>query len=646
MNSNVTIPNSPVRQVNARVEYYTNSTLVSTFTNKDRIKSVTIERVADTGKFFGYGVCQKVNIKLRDMNRELDTTTADSYKVFFSLEGIEGSQAQVGPQFFDYRTNRDENTNELSITAYDRLYNASEHKESQVTIAGDKGYTIGDMARAAASLLGFSGVIYAVDEFNLNYPNGANFDGKETLREVLNDIAEATQTIYFVDSNNNLVFKRLDRDGAAAYVITRNDYFDLDARNGKRLQTICSATELGDNVSASTSQVGSTQYVRNNPFWELREDIATLVQNAIDNVGDLNISQTQCKWRGNYALEIGDKILISTKEGINGVVNNCLYLDKKQGFFDGKILTINATVATVDKNVLVLKVDSSGKKSKKPYVTYLIDDTITYNGGLEEETKWEYSDNEEESESNPVSLGDALKQTYARVDKQNKQIEIVASKEEENDKAIGSLKVTTDKINESVSSMKTTYDGKIKSVEDRVSQVQLDNENISASVSSMKETYDGQLEGVDNRVSALEMNTDSINASVSSLQKTYDSSIEDVNKRMTEVQKKAAVAVTSEQVQIDIQSAMQNGVDKVQTSTGYTFDDDGLTINKSGSQMSTQVTEDGMTVKKQDEVMLTANNQGVDAQNLHATTYLIIGKNSRFEDYGARTGCFYIGEGE
>lgn len=576
MNSNVTITNSPVRQVNARVEYYTNSTLVSTFTNKDRIKSVTIERVADTGKFFGYGVCQKVNIKLRDMNRELDTTTADSYKVFLSLEGIEGSQAQVGPQFFDYRTNRDENTNELSITAYDRLYNASEHKESQVTITGDKGYTIGDMARAAASLLGFSGVIYAVDEFNLNYPNGANFDGKETLREVLNDIAEATQTIYFVDSNNNLVFKRLDRDGAAAYVITRDDYFDLDARDGKRLQTICSATELGDNVSASTSQVGSTQYVRDNPFWELREDIATLVQNAIDNVGDLNISQTQCKWRGNYALEIGDKILISTKEGISEVVviNNCLFLDEKHGFFDGKNLRINATV---DKNVL--KVDASGKNS---YVTYLIDDTITYNGGLEEETKWEYSDNEAESESNPVSLGDAIKQTYARVDKQNKQIEIVASKEEE----------------------------------------------------------------VDNRVSALEINTDSINASVSSLQKTYDSSIEDVNKRMTEVQKKAAVAVTSEQVQIDIQSAMQNGVDKVQTSTGYTFDDDGLTINKSGSQMSTQVTEDGMTVKKQDEVMLTANNQGVDAQNLHATTYLIIGKNSRFEDYGARTGCFYIGEGE
>ena len=60
--------------------------------------------------------------------------------------------------------------------------------------------------------------------------------------------------------------------------------------------------------------------------------------------------------------------------------------------------------------------------------------------------------------------------------------------------------------------------------------------------------------------------------------------------------------------------------------------------------MKTQITEDGMTVYKSDEAVLTANNLGVDAVNLHATTYLIIGTKSRFEDYGSsRTGCFWIG---
>ena len=42
--------------------------------------------------------------------------------------------------------------------------------------------------------------------------------------------------------------------------------------------------------------------------------------------------------------------------------------------------------------------------------------------------------------------------------------------------------------------------------------------------------------------------------------------------------------------------------------------------------------------------MLTANKDGVNATNLKAITYLIIGERSRFENYGTdRTGCFWIG---
>ena len=52
-----------------------------------------------------------------------------------------------------------------------------------------------------------------------------------------------------------------------------------------------------------------------------------------------------------------------------------------------------------------------------------------------------------------------------------------------------------------------------------------------------------------------------------------------------------------------------------------------------------------MRVSKGGQVVLTGDNNGVEALNLHATTYLIIGNNSRFEDYdnGSRTGCFWIG---
>jgi hypothetical protein len=63
--------------------------------------------------------------------------------------------------------------------------------------------------------------------------------------------------------------------------------------------------------------------------------------------------------------------------------------------------------------------------------------------------------------------------------------------------------------------------------------------------------------------------------------------------------------------------------------------------------METLITEDGLTVKRGHEVTLSANNEGVIAEDLHATTYLLIGANSRFEDFenGTRTGCFWIGRG-
>ena len=113
---------------------------------------------------------------------------------------------------------------------------------------------------------------------------------------------------------------------------------------------------------------------------------------------------------------------------------------------------------------------------------------------------------------------------------------------------------------------------------------------------------------------------------------------------MVTLSKQVAASMTSDQVKLEIQSQLSGvNVDEVTTSTGYTFDSNGLTISKNSSEMSTTITDDGMTVYKNNSAVLIANNNGVDAKNLHATTYLIVGNNSRFEDYGSnRTGCFFI----
>lgn len=157
-------------------------------------------------------------------------------------------------------------------------------------------------------------------------------------------------------------------------------------------------------------------------------------------------------------------------------------------------------------------------------------------------------------------------------------------------------------------------------------------------------------------ISQLKVEKNNISASVATIvekQSDIDSTIVDMQKGIGEqnqsnaaqfesLTNKVNATMTSEQVQLAISAEVAKGASKVTTSTGFKFDDSGLTISKTNSEMSTTIDEDGMSIYKGSEEVLTADNTGVDAKNLHATTYLIIGNNSRFEDYGSRTGCFWI----
>lgn len=106
----------------------------------------------------------------------------------------------------------------------------------------------------------------------------------------------------------------------------------------------------------------------------------------------------------------------------------------------------------------------------------------------------------------------------------------------------------------------------------------------------------------------------------------------------------------SDGILIRVQSLenQNNVIDSVTTTTGYTFNADGLTIYKEGEEIKSLLDNTGMRVTRSDAEVLTANNIGVNAINLTARQYLIVGGNSRFEDYmdetgEKRTACFYIG---
>lgn len=466
------------------------------FTGNDFLKSFTVERIGEESKFFGMSICQKANIKMIDKDRMLTFNTRDGFV------GIIGNSFETitmfAPAFYVSEVHRDENTNELSITAYDLLYDANKYTAADLGLAAP--YTVRQAAEKCASLIGAYGAVIPEDSrFDMVYEEGANLEGTETVREVLNAIAEVTLTICYLDINNFLVFKRLDKDGDPVLTITKEDYIELDSKTNRRLSAIVSVTELGDNVGASLAQSGTTQYVRDNPFLDLRDDVAQWVDEALVTMGGLTINQFECSWRGNPGLEPGDKIALVAK--------------------DGSTIT-----------------------------SFVLNDTISYDGSLSENTSWHYEDSSED-ESNPSSIGEVLKKTFAKVDKVNQQVEIVAAE-----------------------------------------------------------------------TAQLKLDAESFNVSIETLQKEIDDKPD------------------LEDIEID--------VTEVTTTTGFMFNQDGLTISKSNSEISTLITEDGMSISRKDEEILKADNTGVKAEDLHATTYLIIGKNSRFEDFAdTRTACIWIGKG-
>ena len=485
-----------------------------TITNTTDLNSITIDRVG-SNKFYGFGISQKAIAKIRDKDRVYNINKEHLFK--FSIDDV-----AAFPHYYITEVSRNENNNEISVTAYDAINAASAHTVSELGLVS---YSIGEFAAACGSLLGVEAAIPALDAFNVYYDSGANFDGTESIRDALNAVAEATQTIYFMNAENKLEFRRLDKDGEAVYTIDKKQYFNLDSKTNRKLVGVCSATELGDNVSAELAAEGETQYVRDNPFYTLRDDVGELVNNALDVVGGLTINQFTCSWRGNYLVEIGDKIALTTKD------DTAVY-------------------------------------------SYLLNDTLTYNGGLSQKSNWEYGE-KEQATSNPTSLGEVIKQTYAKVDKANKQVDIVVS----------------------------------------------------------------QVGDTNSRLTALELNTDSITTTVSN----YEKSIDDMSGQLEELTNSVAATMTQSQVQLEIQKAMDNGVEKIETTTGFTFNEQGLNISSSKSDITTTITENGMTVSDESTPVLVANDEGVKAIDLHATTFLIIGNNSRFEDYGNRTACYWIG---
>lgn len=257
---------------------------------------------------------------------------------------------------------------------------------------------------------------------------------------------------------------------------------------------------------------------------------------------------------------------------------------------------------------------------------------------------------------------------------------------------LGNISGSVEKLEETVTSNTNNITGLTKRHEDLsadVATLVLNPETgLKAHINNLREEYDTLTDGFGGTLSEMQTThnemaelvldpQDGFQVKIQSLERTSDAAkkqigdVSDINTKLSaditgitgEVQKVSErldgvsttlgtqFKQTEENFSLAINQAKEDirgeGASKVVTSTGFTFDETGLTITKSDSSFYTQIDDNGMEVKYNDNAILVADNQGVSAQDLHARTYLIIGDQSRFETYtkndSERTGCFWIG---
>ena len=118
---------------------------------------------------------------------------------------------------------------------------------------------------------------------------------------------------------------------------------------------------------------------------------------------------------------------------------------------------------------------------------------------------------------------------------------------------------------------------------------------------------------------------------------SQENSLESILQDITQIKQ------DSDSVKVSVQAIEDNGVSKVETETGFTFDNEGLHINKSDSDIENLLDESGMYIRRNDETLLQANDDGVTAVDVTVQNYLVVGSHARFEDYADnRTACFWL----
>ena len=420
---------SPSRMIRGKV-VVVDGGLTSEYGYANKLQSIEQEVSAVKGKMFGAVVSYKSTIKLIDVKNVVQVNVGAKASPQI---GINGELLPMTPVYISSNT-FDEVKGIRTLVGEDAIGFTDKYIWND--IKGDLGDTfiIQDVFAAIANKIGTEFMITGeLPNINAVYTKATfNVNGDETLRQILTAAAEATGAMVFINGNGKMEIKMLSNTIALA--IDKNVQFDLSTEPSSSLSGIISINELNDMISVGNNS-SYVSVISVNPFIDPTDDSSQgKLQNLFVKCQGNTFYPYKLKWRGNPALEIGDKIRLTLRDG----------------------------------NVID---------------TWYLGEKIKYTGGMSAESSWE-ADESEKPEVGNQTISDTTRRTMAKVDKANQKITLLTAASDEQGQKISQLEVSLDGIRTEVSEVSstanaamtkaTTVEQTVDGISSTVTQVQSD----------------------------------------------------------------------------------------------------------------------------------------------------------------------------
>ena len=510
---------SPSRMIRGKV-VVVDGGLTSEYGYANKLQSIEQEVSAVKGKMFGAVVSYKSTIKLIDVKNvvQINVGAKASPQI-----GINGELLPMTPVYISSNT-FDEVKGIRTLIGEDAI--GFTDKYIWDDIKGDLGatFTIQDVFAAIASKIGTEFMITGeLPNINAVYTKATfNVNGDETLRQILTAAAEATGAMVFINGNGKMEIKMLSNTIALA--IDKNTQFNLSTEPSSSLSGIISINELNDMISVGNNS-SYVAVISVNPFIDPTDDSSQgKLQNLFVKCQGNTFYPYKLKWRGNPALEIGDKIRLTLRDG-----------------------------SVID--------------------TWYLGEKIKYTGGMSAESSWE-ADESEKPEVGSQTISDTTRRTMAKVDKANQKITLLTEASDEQGQKISQLEVSLDGITTEVSEVSNTANGamtKATTVEQTVDGLKVQvteangkadkaDKNASAAVTKANE-LEITVNGYDARITAAEGKADNAVTKTTELSATVDG----ISSEVSEVSNTADAAMNKATIVQQTVTGLSSIVTQVQS---------------------------------------------------------------------------------